>query len=250
MAPDNRFLLKHTGRYKKMTRLVNKAIFDYDMLLDGDRVITGISGGKDSITLLLALTERLKRIPYHYEIIPVYIDPGFEGGYTDELAQLCRELGYELICEKTDYGIRAHEDGNGENPCFICSRMRRKRLFELADELKCNKLALGHNKDDIIETLFINMFYSGRISTMVPGQPFFDNRFHIVRPLAYVEEEMILKFVAEQSLPVFKNPCPSAGKTKRKEIKDLLQSLYAVNKNIKGNIFRSMSQVKEDYLLT
>lgn len=233
-----------------MIRHINKAVFDYDMLAENDRIIVGLSGGKDSMTLFLMLHERLRRVPYNYTLFPVYIDPGFEGGFGDELKTFCTLHGYDLICEYTDYGLQAHTGDNSENPCFLCAHLRRKRLFEIAGSLGCNKLALGHNKDDIIETLFINMFYSGRISTMVPSQSIFKKRFHIIRPLAYVEDDTIKKFVTEQNLPVFQNPCPSAKISKRKEIKEFLNNLYKVNRNIKGNIFRSMSQVKEEYLLT
>lgn len=236
--------------HKSINRQVNKAVNDYEMLVDGDRLVVGLSGGKDSMTLLLILSERLKSVNYDYRIFPVYIDPGFEDGFGSELEQYCTKMGYDFIWEKSDFGVLAHSSENRANPCFLCSRLRRKRLFEFADELNCTKLALGHNKDDLIETLFINMFYSGRIGTMVPRQSLFDNTFKIVRPLAYVDENDIIKFAAEKKLPLFHNPCPSAKLSKRKEIKELLENLYKVNPNIKGNIFRSMSHVNEEYLLT
>jgi tRNA 2-thiocytidine biosynthesis protein TtcA len=136
------------------------------------------------------------------------------------------------------------------NPCFICSRLRRKRLFELTAELGCRTLALGHNKDDVIETVLINMFYSGQISTMMPCQSMFDGEITVIRPLYLTDEEDIVRFASEQKLPVFTNPSPSAMTSKRSEIKDLLKSLYTKNPHIKGNIFRSLSQVRLDYLLT
>ncbi len=229
---------------------MNKAVNKYHLLCDGDRIVVGLSGGKDSLTLLFMLSERLKRVQFKYEFFPVYIDPGFDGSYGVELEEYCLSMGFNLIWEKSDFGVQAHSAENRKNPCFLCSRLRRKRLFEIADQLGSTKLALGHHKDDIIETLFINMFYSGRIGTMVPNQMLFDNAFQIIRPLAYVDEEDIIKFAKERDFPVFTNPCPSAEISKRKEIKDLLNNLYQVNSNIKGNIFRSMSQVNEEYLLT
>ena len=126
---------------------------------------------------------------------------------------------------------------------------RRKRLFEIADELACNKLALGHNKDDIIETLFLNICYSGEISTMVPFQPFFKGKITVIRPLAFADERRIRDFAKEQNFPEFVNPCPSANNSKRQEIKDTLNRLYKTNSKIKGNIFRAMSHVKTEYLL-
>jgi tRNA 2-thiocytidine biosynthesis protein TtcA len=149
----------------------------------------------------------------------------------------------------TDHGIVAHSKQNRENPCFLCSRLRRKRLFEIADELGCTKLALGHNKDDIIETLFMNMFYSGGISTMNPSQFLFKGRFQIIRPLSFVDEHIIRRFAGKKAFPKFFNPCPSASTSKRYEIKMLLDRLYQNNENIKGNIFRAMGNIKKEYLL-
>lgn len=220
------------------------------MLVDGDRIAVGLSGGKDSMTMLLLLSERLRSVRYDYKLFPIYIDPGFDGGFGPALERFCEEHRYNYTWEKSDFGILAHSKENRSNPCFLCSRLRRKRLFEIADTLRCTKLALGHTKDDLIETLFINMFYSGRIGTMVPKQSMFNDSFQIIRPLGYVDEKDIVKFTAERKIPIFNNPCPSSEKSKRKEIKELLENLYKVNPNIKGNIFRSMSHVKQEYLLT
>lgn len=219
------------------------------MIDDGDRILVGLSGGKDSFTLLDVLIERLARAPIHYELFPVYLDPGFEGSFAEELHAFCRENDILLRVEKTDFGIRGHSPENRENPCFLCSRLRRKRLFEIADELGCRKVALGHHKDDLIETLFLNICFAGEISTMRPAQPFFKGRFMVIRPLALTDEGKIEKYARERGVPHFVNPCPSAKVSKRQEIKALLQSLYRINRKVKGNIFRAMSHVKSDYLL-
>ena len=124
-----------------------------------------------------------------------------------------------------------------------------QRLFEIADELGCSKLALGHNKDDVIETLFMNICYAGEISTMLPAQKFFEGRFTLVRPLAFADENWIRRFARDQNFPDFINPCPTANTSKRREIKLLLKQLYRGNKKVKGNIFRAMSNVKTEYLL-
>lgn len=219
------------------------------MIEDGDRIALGLSGGKDSLTLLWALAERQKRVPVHYDLFPIYVDPGFPGGFADGLTETCRQLGFHLTVDPTDHGIVAHSAENRENPCFLCSRLRRKRLFEIADRLGCTKLALGHNKDDIIETLFLNICYAGEISTMVPRQELFNGRFTLIRPLAMVDENSIRRFAKAQAFPLYTNPCPSAGTTKRSEIKAMLDGLYRTNRKIKGNIYRAMSHVKMDYLL-
>lgn len=241
---------KISKTYALINRLAGKAIHRYRMIEDGDRIVIGLSGGKDSMTLLSVLEERLRRIPVTYSLFPVYIDPGFENSYADELSTYCSDHGLTLRYEITDDGPRAHRPENQVNPCFLCSRNRRKRLFEIAEELGCSKIALGHTKDDIIETLFINMFYSGQISTMTPCQSMFKNRFTLIRPLAFVDEADVIKFALQQKFPSFKNACPSSSQSKRREVKDLLNQVYTMNPNIKGNIFRSMSQVREDYLLT
>lgn len=221
----------------------------YEMISDGDRIVVGISGGKDSLTLFRILQERQARVPITYALLPVYLDPGFENGFADSLEDYCRSIQIPLRIEYTDFGLMGHSSENRENPCFLCSRLRRKRLFELAEEAGCNKLALGHHKDDIIETLFLNMCYSGEISTMVPRQPFFKGRFTVIRPLAMVDEEIIQRYAAENGFPEFNNPCPTAKVSKRRRIKSMLSALYADNRKIRGNIFRSMQHVNTEYLL-
>lgn len=228
---------------------MGKAIHAYGMIKEGDRIAVGLSGGKDSLTLVQLLHERRAWAPIGYEIFPIYIDPGFEGGFGPQLVAFCAQKGWPLHYEKTEHGPLAHSAENGENPCFLCARLRRKRLFEIAADLGCRKIALGHNKDDLIETLFLNICYSGEISTMMPAQTFFGGEYTIIRPLAYAEEGKIRRFVQAQGLPRYVNPCPSARMSKRREIKELLERLYRSNPKIRGNIFRSMSNVKLDYLL-
>jgi tRNA 2-thiocytidine biosynthesis protein TtcA len=232
-----------------LNRVVGKAIHDYDMIRDGDRILVGLSGGADSLTLLWMLSERRPRIQIAYHLHAVYIDPGFGGGAAEAMQPFCEQMGVSLRVEHTDFGVISHGPLNRENPCFLCARLRRKRLFETAAELGCNTLALGHNRDDLIETLFLNLCYSGEISTMRPGQDLFNGRFRLVRPMAYADEHLIRRFAGEWRLPVSANPCPSAGRSRRAEIKDLLHRLYRTNPKIKGNIFRAMRHIKPEYLL-
>jgi len=235
--------------YKTLNRAIGKAIHDYDMIRDGDRIAVGLSGGADSLTLLWLLAERRSRVRVPYELRAIYVDPGFEGGAAKSLEPFCDKLGVPLRVEWTDFGLQGHGPANRENPCFLCARLRRKRLFEVADELGCGTLALGHNKDDVIETLFLNMCYAGEISTMLPGMELFKGRFRLIRPLAYAESGVIRRFAREFQLPVAANPCPSAGHTQRAEIKALLDDLYRRNRKIKGNIFRALRHVRTEYLL-
>lgn len=228
---------------------MGQALNQYQMIKDGDRIVLGLSGGKDSWALLWLLNELRRRAPIDYKLFPIYIDPGFKGGPGPVIADHGRYLGFDVRIEETDDGLVAHSDANRENPCFLCSRLRRKRLFEIADELGCTKVALGHNKDDLIETLFLNMCYGGEISTMVPAQSLFGGKLMVIRPLAYADEDTLRDFSIEMGWPVKENPCPSAQTSKRAEVKKLLRELYLSNENIKGNIFRSMRHVKAGYLL-
>ena len=227
---------------------MGKAIHRYRLIQDGDRIIVGVSGGKDSLTLLHLLQERRKRVPIDYELIPVHIDLGFDSERAEILKNFFEAQGLPYHIEFTDIGKRANSPENRENPCFLCSWERRKRIFHLAHRLQCNKIALGHHKDDIIETLLLNIFYSAEISTMLPIQTLFKGKVTLIRPLALIEEEKIERFAREMDLPFGPSGCPSSGKTKRKEVKELIDALERKNRKVKGNIFRSLSNIKLDYM--
>ncbi len=227
---------------------MGKAIHRFGLIQDGDRIMVGVSGGKDSLTLLHLLHERRKRVPIQYDLIPVHIDLGFGSKREEGLKEYFESQELPYYIEFTDIGKRANSPENRENPCFLCSWERRKTLFQLAHRFKCNKIALGHHKDDIIETLLLNIFYSAEMSTMLPLQPLFKGKIALIRPLALIEERQIERFAKEKGLPFGPSGCPVSGKTKRKEIKDLLRNLEQSNPKIKGNIFRSLSNIKMDYL--
>lgn len=240
------------GHYweKEIRSLMGKAIHRYGMIQDGDRILVGVSGGKDSLTLLHLLNERRKRVPIRYELIPVHIDLGFDTGRSEVLKDFFESRGLSYHIEFTAIGQRANSPENRENPCFLCSWERRKRIFLLAQRFGCNKIAFGHHKDDIIETLLLNIFYSAEISTMLPVQTLFRGKMTLIRPLALIEEKKIERFAREMGLPCFSCGCPVSGKTKRKEVKELIEALEKKNRKIRGNIFRSLSNIKTDYLLT
>lgn len=240
---------RYNYTYKLLNRALGKAIHTYGMIEDGDRIAVGLSGGKDSWALLWLLAERQRRVPIDYSLHPIYIDPGFGGETADGMVAFVEQMGLTVHVEHTDDGLVAHGPTNRENPCFLCSRLRRKRLFEIADSLQCKKLALGHNKDDLIETLFINLFYAGQMSTMMPYQPFFQGAFTVIRPLIYADENALERFARQMRWPIRENLCPSAGTSRRAEVKSLLQNLYRDNKKVKGNIFRAMRNVNPEYLL-
>jgi tRNA 2-thiocytidine biosynthesis protein TtcA len=237
-----------------LRKRLEQAILKHGMLGEGDRVLVGVSGGADSLALLKLLTGPLLFVPRPEFILAVYVDMGFEGtngNHARLLEEYFKEEGYNYRIEKTNIGPLAHSDYNRKaSPCFLCSRLRRKRLFELARDFRCNNLALGHNKDDIIETFLLNIFFAREISTMIPYQTYFKGEFNLIRPLAYIEESLLKRFAREAQLPILENPCPTAKNTKRKYIKDLIKKLDEDHRGLKENIFKAMKHVKLDYLLT
>lgn len=234
---------------RRIRHAVGSAIHDWRMIRPNDRILVGLSGGKDSQVLLSLLLSLQRRAPVPFKLYPVHVDPGFEDSFSEELARFSADTFCPVEVHYTDFGVIAHSEHNRENPCFLCARLRRKRLFETAKERGCNRIALGHHKDDIIETLFINIFYAGKIGTMKPRQSFFKGTLDIIRPLAYVDKKKITAYASQLGLPDFINPCPSADRTKREEIRGMLETMYKHNRHIKGNIFRAMSNVRPDYLL-
>ena len=230
----------NNGLLRQINHLIGKAISTYNMIKDGDRIIVAVSGGKDSLTLLWFLKERLKWIPVNYEILAVHIDLGFNSSKRLEAFFKENGISYEII--KTEI-----KPNNTKNFCFFCSRQRKRLLFELADRLGFSKIAYGHHKDDVIETLFMNIFYSANISTMLPVQEFFDGRFQIIRPLYLVDEVLIKRFSKAMGWDKIGNQCPFSL-SKRTEIKDMLQRLYKSNKKIKPNIFHAIHNIRPDYL--
>jgi tRNA 2-thiocytidine biosynthesis protein TtcA len=242
--------LARPGRtYRTVNSAIGKAIGDYGMISAEDRILVAVSGGADSLVLLWMLSERQRWSPVPYSLEAVHIDPGFAPDGSAPIAEFCRRIGLELRVEHTDFGLRAHSSGNRENPCFLCARLRRQRLFEVAEETGCRKLALGHNQDDIIETFFINVCYAGEISTMLPAQPFFNGRFTIIRPLAYAAAAKVRGLAGAIDLPRIPSPCPSAGDSRRGRIRTILADLYRDNRKVRGNIFAALRNVKREYLL-
>ena len=234
---------------KEIRSLAGKAIHRYGMIQDGDRILVGVSGGKDSLTLLTLLSERAKRVPIHYELLAVHVDLGFQSGGADMLKEFFEAKKLPYYIETTQIAALATGPDNRENPCFLCSWERRKRIFTLAKRFGYNKVAFGHHMDDIIESILLNIFYSAEISTMLPIQPMFKGKITIIRPLALLEERKIERFAKERGLPYFPCGCPASGRSKRKEVKKLIGGLEKENRRIKGNIFRALSNVKTDYLL-
>ena len=240
---------KRTKLFLHLKKWLEKASMDYNMIEEGDRVLVGVSGGADSMALLDLLNTPMVFVP-RFSVFAVNIDMGFDPTYNDYglLEAYLKDNDYNYVMERTDIGPLSHSDYNKKNPCFLCSRLRRKRIFEIAAARDCNKIAFAHHKDDIIETLLINLFYGREISTMMPNQSIFNGRLHIIRPFAYISEELIKKYVKEQGLQSIENRCPMSNASKRMHIKKLLRTLEKDNKHIRENIYKALRHVKVDYL--
>ena len=225
---------------KEIKRLMGKAIHNLKMIEDGDHILVAVSGGKDSLALLWLLRERIKRIPIEYKITAVHVDPGFGADSANQMESFLSANDFQYRILTSDIGPKAHGPENRENPCFLCSRLRRKLLFKLAAEMKCNRIAFGHHKDDLIETFFLNLFYGASISTMQPVQELFGGELTVLRPLYLVDEDLVRRYVESMGWPKIELGCPTAGASKREEIKNMLKSFYRSNKKIKGNIFHAL----------
>jgi len=228
---------------------IGQAMHDYSMLSDGDRVLVAVSGGIDSLVLVWLLQHWQKKAPVKYVLYPVHIDMDiWELGMdvpdpADLLRQQMQHIGLSIHIEKS---LPLREE---ERTCFSCSKLRRKQLFDLADRFKCNKIAFGHHKDDLLETLFINMFYSGNISTMVPKQELFSGRLSVIRPLAYIEKREVEEVACSIGLTAVQNLCPLAGDTRREEVQKMLQEIYGKIPGAKASLFASMKNVRKGYML-
>lgn len=239
---------KHYPKFiQKIFHRVGKAIDQFQMMEDGDRILVGVSG-VDSITLLWLLRERLTWIPVKYTLKAIYIDPGFDETTGKIIGDYLRKESFDYKIIKTDIGMKAHEPHAQENPCFLCSQERKKRLFLLAREGNYQKIALGHHLDDINATLFINILYGGSISTMLPRQDLFGGRLTIIRPLTLVGKEQIQKLAEFLNIPPIVNPCPSSQVSQRKQINEFLDYFYSKDQRIRYNIFHAMSNIHRDYL--
>ena len=202
-----------------------KAIEDYEMINDGDKIAVGLSGGKDSVTLLYILAGLKRFYPKKFELVAITIDLGldYDQKEVESLKNLCAELNVEYHIVPTDIYQILFVERKEKSPCSLCSKMRRGALNTKAIELGCNKLALGHHADDLIETLFLSLFYEGRLSTFEPITYLSRANMTVIRPMIYIEEKNIRAFSKDK--PVLYNPCPADKHTPREYIKNLLNQI-------------------------
>lgn len=229
-----------------ISKRVGKATADYSMIADGDRIAVAVSGGKDSLTLLKVLSDRRRFVPIRYDLLAVHIDLGYPCQHPKILAEYFHALGVDYHIETVDI---LKGKSRKDISCFWCAWNRRKALFEVANRFGCTKVALGHHKDDIVETILLNLFFQGEISAMSPKQELFKGKIIIIRPLAYVEEAMIVRFAREAGFPREKCACPNAITSQRTKIAALIKGLERICPEVKTNIFKCVKRIKTDYLL-
>lgn len=216
---------------KKVLGCIRRACEDFHLIEDGDIVAVGVSGGKDSLLLLYALSLYRKFAPQRFELKGLTLTMGLEPFDTSKVAALCEKLGVEYIVRPTEIGRIIFEERHEKNPCSLCAKMRRGALNDLAKECGCNKVALGHHRDDALETLLLCLLHEGRIHTFHPKSYLSKADLTVIRPMAYLPEKHIIHVAREMQLPIIPSPCPANGATEREEMKYLLDSLCKLYPN-------------------
>ncbi len=249
-------LMEYTFNTRRILSYCRRAVDDYNMIEDGDRIAIGLSGGKDSLALVCAMANLKVFYPKKFDIEVITMDPGFyKAGFGDEqeakkdyasLGELCRQLGLNFTLFETDIAKIIFDVRKEISPCSLCARMRRGALHTHAKELGCNKIALGHHFDDAVETFIMNLFNEGRIGCFSPVTYLDRMDITLLRPLVYTPEKDIRYFVNHSNLPVVSSPCPADKNSDRERVKQLLSSLDKENKGIKHRIFGAMQRAEVD----
>lgn len=230
---------ENMNELRRILSFVRRAVDDYGMIEAGDRIAVGISGGKDSLTLLMALASLRRFYPKPFEVVAIAVDLGFEGTDYSGVISLCESLGVPFHRIKTDIGHIIFDLRREKNPCSLCAKMRRGSLNEAAKSLGCNRVALGHHFDDAVETFMLNLFYEGRLGCFSPVTYLSRKELYVIRPLLYAEEKDIAYFArhATPPLPIIESKCPADKSTEREEMKQLLRRLEKENKGLRHRIF-------------
>lgn len=229
---------------QKLMGYMRKAINEYDMIQDGDRIAVGVSGGKDSVALLTALVKMKRFLNIEYSVIGITLDPGFNGQETDYslIEALCKELDIPYIIKRTQIGDVIFNIRQESNPCSLCARMRRGALHDAAKEQNCNKIALGHHYDDAVETFVMNLFNEARIGSFSPVTYMSRKDVTVIRPMVFAPEVDIRKAVKHEGLPIVKSTCPVDGTTTRQWTKDWLRDMEKEHKGIKQRLYGAMKR--------
>ncbi|MDD6202450.1 MAG: ATP-binding protein [Lachnospiraceae bacterium] len=229
-------------KLQRLLSYVRRAVDDYDMIQEGDKIAVGISGGKDSLTLLHALKGLQRFYPSKFSICAITVDLGFDNLNLEKIVQMCEEMQIEYKIVKTDIAQIVFNERKEENPCSLCAKMRKGALNEAIKEMGCNKVAYAHHKDDVVETLLLSLIYEGRFHTFSPVTYLDRMQLTVIRPLIYVDEADVIGFVKLNNLPVAKSPCPADGNTKREYVGQLLKQLNRENPGVKARMFTAITR--------
>ena len=212
---------------QKLLSFVRSAVERYDMIEEGDNIAVGISGGKDSLALLVALAELRRFYPQNYNLVAITLDPRFENKDTDysEIEELCKRLDVPYIIKRTELGNVIFNIRKEKNPCSLCARMRRGALHDAAKAAGCNKIALGHHMDDASETFMMNLFNGGNIGSFRPVTYLSRKDIYMIRPMIFARESDTVRVCNKLKLPIVKSKCPADGNTEREEMKEFIKSL-------------------------
>lgn len=231
---------------KKLLSYVRRACDDYGMIEDGDRIAVGISAGKDSLTLLCALAAMRRFYPKKYELVAITVGMGFEGMDFSPIRAFCESLDVEYHVVETEISKIIFDVRKEKNPCSLCAKMRRGALHDAAKEYGCNKVALGHHFDDVVDTFMLNLFYEGRIGTFSPVTYLSNTELYLIRPMIYMPESEVVYFANRTTLPVIKSPCPADKNTKRETMKQMLAREEKLNRGLKYRIFGAITRAEID----
>ncbi len=227
-------------KLQQVLSVVRKAIDDYHMIEEGDKIAIGISGGKDSLTLLYAMSNLRRFYPKHFELCAITVDLGFQNLNLDRIKELCESLQVEYHIISTDIAQVVFEERKESNPCALCAKMRKGALNNFIKERGCNKVAYAHHMDDVVETMLLSLIYEGRFHTFSPVTYLDRTDLTVIRPLMYMNEADVIGFVNKYQVPVVKSPCPADGNTKREYVKNLLRELNLENPGVKRRMFTAI----------
>lgn len=227
---------------QKLLSYTRKAIDDYQMIEDGDRIAVGISGGKDSLTLLYALASLQRFYPKKFSLIAVSVDLGYEGFDLSPVTALCAALGVEYHVIPTEIGKMVFSSQNDGSPCSLCAKLRKGALNNAVKEYGCNKVAYAHHMDDVVETMFLSMIFESRFYCFPPVTYLDRTDLTVIRPMIYVSEAEVKGFRNKYHLPVVENPCPVDGATKRQYAKNLVRQINLDHPGAKQRIFRAVME--------
>lgn len=233
---------------QQLLSYLRKAIENYHMIEEGDKIAVALSGGKDSISLLMGLKALQRFYPKKFDLIAISINPGFEEFDTKLLSDICKKVDVPLFIEQTHIKEIVFDERNEKNPCSLCANFRRGALNTVAIREGCNKIALGHNEDDVLETFLLNLLYTGSIHTFAPVSYMDRSQMTLIRPLIYAPEKYIRKFIRKNNIAVMTKVCPMDGNSKREDmkqkIKDLQKEIPHIRANLMGAIKRNLDEWK------